>query len=452
MIETIEKFLKKYNLLTEETKLLVAFSGGFDSCALLDSLYRLQKKHKFTLCAAHLNHGWRKESDNEENFCKNFCEARNILFISEKLLPNTPKTETAARHARYNFFEKAAHHFNTKLVLSAHTKSDNTETVIYRIAKGTGVNGLCAIKEKTVYNSIELFRPLLSLSRSDIEFYCNQNKLTPNNDLSNYDTKYKRNLIRHEILPILRKINPNIQSAINNLSENAVEEEEIVEEYLQIIKEKICDGNKIKTDKFITLSKPVKQKLIHNLCKKEALEYDREKILNILDFIETAYNFKTGRTYSLTSGVWLFCSSKEFYIINQEENKLPPALVIKEFNGIYKYDKYLFTIEQFKQKDFCYPKETDNYALVDLSHQQELILRYRKQGDIIQPFGMQNTTKLKKYMINKNIPKHKKDTTVLLCNGEEVLWVYQYGISEKLRVKEYPTHIIRIEEVTNGSR
>lgn len=447
MINTVKRFLETYNLANCNKTLLVGFSGGFDSCAMLDTLSKLKNEFNFKLCAAHLNHGWRDEADEEEKNCKEFCKQRNIEFYSEKLSPTTPKTETAARTARYEFFERAAEHFSTDIILTAHTKSDNIETVIYRIARGTGISGLCAISETRQLNNIKIFRPILSLTRQDIEKYCTKNNLTPNNDTSNFDTKYKRNFIRHEVLPKLKKINPLAEYAIESLRENARDEEAIINEYLTQVKKNIYDEEKINTSKFLKLSTPVKQRLVYDFVQNIGLEYDKKKVLNILEFIQTAAAFKTGKTHSLTENLWLFCSSKEFYTIKKSAQLNEKPLKIQSRNAQYKFANIIFSIKEFNGTDFSCPKETENFAIVDLSAQKHLELRYRQNGDIIQPFGMPVPTKLKKYLINKNIPKHKKDSIVLLCNQTEVLWVPKVGLSEKLRVTERPTHIIKIKEV-----
>ena len=114
LIKTVDEFLIKHNLISQYTTLLVGFSGGFDSCALLHILYTLRKKYKFKLCATHLNHGWRgEESDIEEKNCNDFCSKYKIDFYSEKLNKDVAQTETAAREARYEFFIRSAKHFNT---------------------------------------------------------------------------------------------------------------------------------------------------------------------------------------------------------------------------------------------------------------------------------------------------------------------------------------------------
>lgn len=449
LVQIVEEFLKRYELMSTQTKLVVGFSGGYDSCVLLHILQELRKKYSFKLCAAHLNHGWRLEdADKEEINCKNFCDKFNIEFYSEKLSNDVAKTETAAREARYNFFIRCAEYFNTKNILTAHNRTDNAETLIYRIAKGTGVKGLCGIEEKRIFDGINIYRPILTISRDEIEAYCVENNLQPNIDSSNFDTKYKRNFVRHELIPMFEKINNNAKNAINSLSVNAKENEEIINEYLSLIKTQIFEREKIKTNKFLKLSKALKQKVIYNYIVEKDIDYDRKKILEIVEFIDDASKYKSGKTLSLTNDLWLFCSKKDIYFISQNNDKNDEIVVISDYKKDYFISNYKLSIEAFTQNNvLSYPKETENYVFVDLSNQDYLELRFRKAGDKIQPFGMKNIVKLKDFFINKSVPKHKKDKIVLLCNREEVLYACTVGLSEKLRVTTVPTHIIRIDEV-----
>ena len=225
---------------------------------LLHALKNSAPKNK--IVAVHLNHGWRgKESDAEELNCKNFCNAIGVEFYSEKLDKNVPHTETAAREARYEFFRHCADKFNSEIVFTAHNKNDNAETLIYRICKGTGIKGLEGICEKR-----DIFhRPLLSVSRDEIEKYCTKNKLAPNNDSSNADTKYKRNFIRSEILPQMEKINENAVDMINSLSQIAKDEVDIIDEYLRITKRFLLNAMKLIN------SVPVKNieiRMLHQKC------------------------------------------------------------------------------------------------------------------------------------------------------------------------------------------
>ena len=224
MQDKILSFLKKYKIENSTLNYLVAFSGGFDSMCLLDIL---KKNTSNRIIAIHLNHNWRgEESDKDEENCRNFCEKIGVEFYSEKLSIDIPHTETAARQARYDFFERCSEKFSSKIIFTAHNKNDNVETVLYRIIKGTGIVGLRGIQpHRDIY-----YRPLLEIEREEIENYCKNNQLTPNIDSSNTNTKYRRNFIRQDILPKLKFINSNLMDSIDNLSQIA--------EYLNNLEEK----------------------------------------------------------------------------------------------------------------------------------------------------------------------------------------------------------------------
>ena len=434
--QTIELFLQKYDLNNPDLVFLAAFSGGYDSMCLLDSLKKITRNR---IIAIHLNHNWRgKESDAEEENCKKFCQKNNIEFYSEKLDKNIPHTETAAREARYKFFENCAKKFNSRVIFTAHNKNDNLETVIYRICKGTGISGLQGIAEnRGIY-----YRPLLDIRRCDIENYCKINNLTPNNDSSNSDKKYKRNFIRADVIPMLEKINPNIIDTISSLSAIAREENESIEDYLKQILNKISENGKIKTTEFTQLSSSVQSRIIYDIFIKYKLDYDRTKILNIKDFILENAESKSGKTCSLTTNLWLFTSNKIIEIIDKKTRTLPECWIKKE--GIYNLNGYIFELKKYTDPVKIYPQESDNLAYINLDNLNiDFEIRTRQDGDIIQPFGLNGTQKLKKYLNSKKIPNHQKDNLLFLTQKKEVLWAIGLGISDKIKVKEKPTHVMK---------
>lgn len=431
--KTIKSFLEKYDLNKSDLVYLVAFSGGFDSMCLL---HALKKSCKNKIVAIHLNHKWRgKESDIEELNCKNFCQDLKIEFYSEELPQEVAKTETAAREARYKFFENCAKNFNSKVIFTAHNKNDNTETLIYRICTGTGIAGLQGINEqREIY-----YRPLLDTTRKEIETYCSENNLTPNNDSSNSDTKYKRNFIRAEILPNLERVNPTAIDSINSLSEIAREETEIIEEYLKILSDKITENGKIKTKKFLKLSENIQKRLIYNLFIQNNLDYDRKKILNIYEFIRENANSKSGKTCSLTEKLWIFVSEENIEIINDNKVLTPYFYITKE--GKYENNGYIFEIEKFEKEVRKFPKDCDCCAYVNLKNLPlEFEIRTRQDGDIIKPFGLDGTQKLKKYLNEKKIPNHEKDNLLFMTQFNEIFWAIGLGISDKIKVNSKPTH------------
>lgn len=440
--EIVKSFLQKYDLNKPDLTYLVAFSGGYDSMCLL---HCLKKNTKNKIIALHLNHNWRgEESNQEEQNCKEFCSNLGIEFYCEKLSPKIPHTETAARNARYNFFEKCAQKFNSKIIFTAHNKNDNAETLIYRIATGTGISGLQGISEqRNIY-----YRPLLTIERCEIEKYCTKNHLNPNNDSSNADIKYKRNFIRHHIMPAFNKLNPDSLDKINTLSQIAKEETEIIEQYLKIIYEKISDSDKINTKKFLNQSQSVQKRLIYNLFTKHNLDYDRSKILNILEFIHENSTSKSGKTCSLTENMWIFVSEKIIEIVNHQTPNLTYFHITKE--GKYENDDYIFEIVKFEKDIRKFPKDNDGTAYVNLPPMFDFELRTRQDGDIIKPFGLNGTQKLKKYLNEKKIPNHEKDKLLFLAQDNEILWAINLGISDKIKVTSKPTHRLTFYKKENS--
>lgn len=401
----VKRFIEQYDL---SGTFIVAFSGGYDSMCLLDVLHKLGAD----IVAVHLNHNWRgDESLAEAKACEEFSKVRNIRFYSEILPDSVKQTETAARDARYNFFCRCAEKFNSKVVFTAHNFDDNAETVLYRIIKGTGISGLKGIAE---HRDI-FYRPLLKIERAEIEDYCKSNGLKPNVDSSNFNTKYKRNFIRHKIIPMLKEINPKVLCALNSLSDIAKLD---FDDNSYFIQKLLCDNN---------------------------IEYDREKIENIKQFIADNKHLKSGKTMSLAKNLNLFVNCDDIKVIKEQEKSLS-ELKIKTV-GEYKFDNYIFSVKPYNGKEIIFGDEYNVFvSLKDIAH----TLRYRKDGDRIQPLGCNGSQKLKKYLNEKKIPNYKKDNIVLLCNGNEVLWAAGLGISEKIKVKDKPTHILSLRKDCYG--
>lgn len=430
IVKTVNSFLEKYGIKNSGKKVLLGFSGGYDSLCLLHVLNKLA----ISVTALHLNHNWRgEESQKDELFCCDFCTKNGIEFYAETLSDNIPKTETAAREARYDFFKKCAEKFDTEFVLTAHNADDNAETVLYRIIKGTGVAGLSAIQERRGI----FYRPLLNISRCDIEDYCKENGLIPNIDSSNKDTKYKRNLIRHKILPACEEINPKCKSVINSLSELARMENELLEEYIGKLKLEIQNSTK----KFAYSSDAVQNRLIYDLFVENNLDYDRKTILRIKNFILENSNSRSGKQCSITKNLFMFVNETYFEVINKNAPHSFELKITKE--GKYDIGDFVFSIEKKHVTPVQFPKDSDDIAYVNLG-ELDFTLRNRKDGDTIVPFGTQGSQKFKKYLNNKKIPNYKKDNILLLCRGNEVLWAIGLGISNKIKVETTATHVLRL--------
>lgn len=449
MIKIVDDFLEEYKLKDAKYTFLVGFSGGCDSLSLLDILNNLSKQYGFKVVALHLNHNWRgEESRLDEVNCKNFCDKHSIDYISETLIEGTKKSENYARQARYDFFLKYACKYENSAIFTAHTGSDNAETIIYRMIKGTGIKGLKGILPKTLRSNYPIYRPLLQLSRQEIEGYCISNGLVANTDSSNYDTKYKRNFIRHEIMPLFKEINYNAEKSIISLAKLAISESNIIDEYLNLIKREIFSSGKILTEKFKELSIDVRQKIIYDLFLGQKLDYDMKKVTSILEFIQNNMDSKAGSRYSLTSDLWIFASSTYIYLITSTkgEKNINETTISKEGSYEIEGTNIIFSIEKYRENEMpVFPSEDASFAYVNLDDVGiDLTIRSRRDGDYISPFGMSGTMKLKKYLNSKGVFQHEKDDLIMLCKGSEVLWVAGVGLSNKLKVVNKPSHVIQL--------
>lgn len=450
MKETVRNILKKYVNISCETTFIVGFSGGWDSMCLLDIMNKLSKEYGFLLVAAHLNHNWRgKESEAEKERCLAFCEDNDITFISDTLPDGVKASEVVAREMRYDFFKRCAEEFEADAILTAHTKSDNAETILYRIIKGTGLNGLEGIRELRDLGGFKVIRPILNFARKDIEEYCIKNELYPNNDTSNSNTKYARNNIRHNIMPAIKVINPNIENSLITLADIASGNNKVINELMQNIENQITIGDKWLTQNFLILNSAIKQHFVYKLLVNNELEPSFAKIQELINFITDNQKSKSGKTLSVSTDKWLFVSHKYTYFVHSCDYKKIEDEVKIEANGGYCFgEEFNFVVEENAEKVEKFPKSTSYEAYVDISNVGfPLTLRTRRNGDIIQPFGMQGKMKLKKYFINKNIPEHDRDKIILLCKDNEVLWAVGVGLSEKLRSKTQPTHKLKMEKI-----
>lgn len=450
--QKVKDFLIKNDLANKNNNLLVAFSGGIDSLCLLDILLHLSKELNFTFSAAHLNHNWRgNESKNEEENAKQYCDSKNINFYSEIISPDLPHTELEARNQRYKFFKRAAKKLNSTAILTGHTLSDQAETILYRILKGTGTLGLKGIPEKRPQeDSVSIYRPLLEITREQTIEYCTQNGLNANIDSSNLNQDYLRNRIRLSLIPELKTYNKDVESALIRLSEISSDSEVIIEEYLQQIKSKIYSDDEIISKEFKILSKPLQKRILLDLFHDSKINYDYEIIIRTLNFIGENINSKSGNTLSLAENCWLFVSSKIIKIIHSIKADVLEFTVRINLNGTTHCQELEKTIvaELWKdEKPDKFPNDVAYTIYADFSKINEPVyLRTRRPGDKIQPFGMQQKVRLKKYFINKGVPEYKRDIIPLLATDSEILWAVGVGISELLRVYDIPTHTITIKE------
>lgn len=226
MLNKVKETIEKYNLIDKDDKIVAAVSGGPDSISLLDILYKLN----YNICVAHVNHGLRENAVIDQKFVEDFCNKRNIpCFVKQiklKELKDKMTLEEAGRKERYDFFYEVMKSQKCNKIATAHNSNDNAETVIMNIIRGSGVSGLKGIEP--IRDNV--IRPLIEITRKEIEAYCKENELDPRHDESNDEDIYTRNKVRLKVIPYIEEnINSNVVNNINRLSSIVLEEEKYIE-------------------------------------------------------------------------------------------------------------------------------------------------------------------------------------------------------------------------------
>lgn len=290
-------------------KIGLAVSGGVDSMVLLDIFFNISKEHNLKLYVMHYNHKWRKESLKDARLVEKYCKENKIKFLHKETKGKVITDEETAREQRYSFFTTCARKFSLKVVCTAHHRDDQLETVLFRLARGTGPNGLVPIKEfRELPGGITIFRPLLDFTKGQIYKYAKENKLKYIEDKTNRDISYKRNLIRVKILPLLRKINPEAENNILVFSDLAYSQYIALSNYFSMLLKKIRIGSSLilNRDKFLKLDS----------CTQTAFIYWFFTVYGIKGALSKIYVIKN----AITNQKKIDLSKK--YIMNVTENEI----------------------------------------------------------------------------------------------------------------------------------
>ena len=296
MRSEILQTIKKYNLIENGDSIVVGVSGGPDSICLLHVLNDLKNELNFKIYVAHINHMIRKEADEETEYVKSFCKNIGVeCFVKRIDVIKTSKelkigTEEAGRKIRYDFFEEVLKNTNSNKIATAHNNNDKVETIIMNILRGSGIAGL---KGLDPIRENKFIKPLIEISREEIEAYCEENKLAPRIDKSNNENIYTRNKVRNSVIPYIKKeFNPNILKTINRLSEVATEENEYLDKitiqaFNEINVREISEGNIEKNKETETVTLDLKK--FNNLelvIKRRLILYTINELLGTIDGIE----------------------------------------------------------------------------------------------------------------------------------------------------------------------
>ena len=414
-------YIHEHKLFDTKSKILLAISGGIDSVCLADLLIRSGYNVEFAHCNFKLRE---EESDQDEIFVSDLANKYKIPFhhisfdTNHYALSNKLSIQMAARELRYEWFEKVRREISADYIAIAHNQNDNIETFFINLINGTGLKGLRAIQNKNNF----IVRPLMFASRNQIGEYVKSKSLNFREDSSNKSKKYQRNKVRHELMPLLKQINPSIENTI-------ADEIEIIKNTYSIFKEQVDRVVKeisCQTDDGIKISK-------NKLIKLEPIDTYLYEILNVFGFtdlksIKNSILSNPGKQFISKSHRLLI--DREFVFIEKIEDDFFNDILINESTLILNSPinisfKISSNDPMEKIKDIaCFDYEKLVFPLV---------IRKWKSGDKFIPSGMKGFKKLSDYFIDNKINRLLKEKTLLICSNDDIIWVIGHRIDERYK-------------------
>ena len=426
MIEkNILETVKANALIPTGATVTVALSGGADSVALLYALSKLKEQLNISLNAAHLNHLIRgEEAFRDEAFVNEFCGKLGIPLICERIdVPkfakeNNLSLETAARQLRYDFLRRVS----GDLIATAHTASDNLETVLLNLTRGTAIDGLCGIPIKRE----NIIRPLISSTRDMIENYCKENDLPFVTDSTNLSDDYTRNMLRHSVIPVLKKINPQVENSVIKTSKSLKNLSVMVTNEAKAFINKNFVDSKLKLADFGFLNTEIAKRVIIEFIKLLDNEISLESC-HIDEIYKICIN--GGKTNIPKN---CYCVNNDGFLRFADGKKLE----------IPSYDVKISKISQ-KINNLFLNSSLDCDRIVG-----KLVVRTRQSGDSIRLANRGCTKTLNKLFNELSIPTYLRDSIPVISDDKGVVWIYNIGVSQRCAVtpKTKNAYEIRVEE------
>jgi tRNA(Ile)-lysidine synthase len=455
--ETIKKVkhtIIKYNMIRDGDRVVVAVSGGPDSVCLLDILQELEEELGIELVVAHFDHGLRPGEDEAENrFVESLAAALTLPFETKKADPAmgqaSPSLEERARHARYQFLEEVKEKFSAQKIATGHNLNDQAETVLMRLLRGSGPSGLAGIPP---CREEKIIRPLIEITRGEIESYLELKGLTHMTDSSNLQACYLRNKIRLELLPHLREYQPRIVELLGRTADIMRNDEAWLaaraEAWVGKSSEVRGDGEtRLPLSSFIILPEALKNRIIRYALK-------------------------------MTGGSLRRVSLRHIEAINQMAMGEKPQALVNLPNGIIAkkvYDRLVFTgTKDTRSEGFCYlldgPGKFDLTALgrtISLTEMEKaalsgmgasrwcaflnadhliypLMIRNVRPGDKFVPFGMSGHKKIKDFFMDLKVPSETRAQTPILFCRDIPIWVCGFRIDDRFKILPDTKKILKI--------
>jgi len=429
---------KKYNLIESNDIIVVGFSGGPDSVFLVEMLKKLKNFINFKIYLVHINHLLRGEdADSDENFSFEYAKKNNLeIFIKripiKEIAKEIGKTlEEVGREERYKFFSEIYEKVRATKIATAHNKDDQIETFLFRLIRGTSLQGLEGIKIKN--NNV--IRPISEIYKKDILEYLNKNEIQYKIDKTNFENEFTRNSIRLDLIPFIEeryniKFKDKIFSLIKEIRENNQNNSLNLSDYTD-------SENRIILEKTKFLSNFDKKNLLSLFLNKKNIEVNRNKIDEISSLIKSNGTKKIDldKSYRIVKDyTYLYIEDKkENCVINNNviQVKIPSEQI---------FDNFKITVSTVENLDI--PKQKNQY-LLDAIYNDIIEVRYRKEGDRIF-LGEKHSKKIKEIFIDQKIPKDIRDRLPIFLYNNTIFWIYNVKKAYIPKINKNENKLIKV--------
>ena len=457
-IESFEKYSVKHKLFKSGEKIVVGFSGGADSTALLLALWHLKSKYGYSILAAHVNYNLRGDDSRfDEQFVRKFCFDRNIsLVVKNANIKSSSSVENHAREIRFGYFNELRKLYKIQKIVLGHNREDQAETLLFRLFRGSGYTGIKGISPITD----DIVHPLLSFCREDIVSYLESENIQWREDLSNENNTYTRNKIRNQMIPWIKEhLNPNVVSKLYETAEIFAETDDILESLAtrRYLKAQIKHSKDecILSSRIIRKTKSVLRYYVYKEAYSRINGNSKDFYHNNFIDIENLLNSDGSKQIFLPNNIFVFKEYDELIFTNIDISKFENLENEKEITSLrsrFTFEDYRIIMKKIKKmpnKRNLF--EDKNVAYIDFDKTSfPITIRHRKPGDRFYPLGMQHNKKLKDFLIDEKVPKFDRDKVLIFCDKEKIIWLAGHRIDNRVVTSEQTLNIlqIRIEKMT----
>ncbi|CAN5444941.1 tRNA lysidine(34) synthetase TilS [soil metagenome] len=447
MVQEVLQFIRQHRLIKNDDQLLLAVSGGLDSMVMLHILHQL----KYTLAVAHCNFNLRgEESDLDAELVETACAEMQIPFYSKRFETEVYaeqqeiSIQMAARDLRYAWFYELAQNHGYHKICTAHHASDQAETILFNLIRGTGVVGLKGIPVK---NNL-IVRPLLHQTRKQLEDYVKKNKLRYRTDSSNLETDYHRNFLRINVIPQVKKINPAFDQSMFRFSELMTETAILMEERIMQLLEGLVhfEQESILLNVATLKDHPALKTLIYHFLKNYNFNADQSAM------IAQSLNGSSGKQFYSESHR-LLIDRNQLILQNNTVNTEQATIQIDDTAKQIILPEGTLELTYFDavRPEMLQNKDPETAFLDAGKIKFPLSCRKWQKGDYFYPLGMDHRRKLSDYFIDQKLSLNTKKNVRLLLNNDEIIWIAGYRIDQRYRITDLTTAVLSLHWKSYGS-